>query len=165
MSASASALSPEGQGVLTRYVDRGWFDAGGDARLRDDFSWAPPPRSAYLVIASGMRIPPLSEVQVTTLCHYRAFRGRQLIVASDATRRFDLVDLKVMHRSQFRRAEDLSLRACVGEAAPELIQWPLEICSAGSEIVARAIIPAREAGGEDDLGAEFELILIGEVVR
>ena len=111
-----------------------------------------------------MRVSPLSEAQVTTRCNYRAFRGRRLVVASDATRRFDLIDLKVMHRSQFRRAEALSLRTCVGEAAPELIRWPLETCGAGVEIVARAIISAREAIEEDDLGAALELILIGEVL-
>jgi hypothetical protein len=111
-----------------------------------------------------MRVPPLSEVQVTTLCHYRAFRGRRLVVASDATRRFDLVDLKVRHRSQFRRDEPLPLRACVDEAAPALIQWPLEICGAGVEIVIRAIISQREVAGETDLGEEFAMILLGEAV-
>jgi hypothetical protein len=116
-----------------------------------------------LVIASGMRVPPLSEVQVTTRCHYRPFRGRRLVIASDATRRFDLIDLKIMYRSQFRRDEVLSLRVCVDEATPGSIQWPLEICGAGIEISARAIIPAREAGEDNDLGAEFEMILIGEV--
>jgi hypothetical protein len=157
-------MSPDGQRALARYVDRGWFDAAGDARLRDDDSRSLLPRPAYLVIASsGMWIPPLSEVQVTTRINYRAFRGRRLVVASDATRRFDLLDLKVLHRSQFRRAEDLPLRTCVGESAPELIQWPLEVCGASGDIVIRAIIPRREAGGEEDLGVDFEMILIGEV--
>lgn len=156
-------LSPEGQRVLARYVNRGWFDAAGDDRLRDDVSRSPLPRPAYLVIASLMPVLPLSEVQITTRINYRTFRGRRLVVASDATRRFDLIDLKVMYRSQFRRDDSLSLRACVDEATPELIQWPLEICGSGGEISVRAIIPAREAGGDDDRGAAFEMILIGEV--
>ena len=156
-------LSAEGQGVLRRYVDRGWFDASADVRLRDDFSRWTLPRPAYVVIASGMQVFPMSEVQVTTRIHYRAFRGRSLVVASDAARRFDLIDLKVMHRSQFRRDKPLSLRGCVNEAAPELIQWPLEICAAGVEIIARAIIPARADDEVDDPGTQFEMILIGEV--
>lgn len=120
-------------------------------------------QSAYLVLAScDMRVLPLFEVQVTALC-YQPFRGRRLVVGSSAMRRFDLRDLKVRFRSQFRRAEDLPLRACKGEAAPDLIQWPLEVCGVSEEISAHAIIPAREAGEENDLGAEFEMILIGEV--
>ena len=149
--------------MLACYAGRGWFDATGDDRLRDDYSRWTLPRPAYLVLASGMQVPPMSEVQVTTRIHYRAFRGRRLVVASDAARRFDLIDLKVMHRSQFRRDQPLSLRGCVNEAAPELIQWPLEVCAAGVEIVARAIIPAREDDEADDPGTQFEMILIGEV--
>lgn len=155
-------LSFEGQQLLARYVDRGWFDAAGDDRLRDDFPPSQLPRPAYLVILSlTPPVPPLSEVQVTTRCNYRAFRGRRVVV-SEASRRFDLTDLKVMYRSQFRRAEPLPLRFLVDEAAPELIQWPLEICRHGEEISAHAIIPARVA--EDDPGAVFEMILIGEVI-
>lgn len=157
-------LSSEGQGVLKRYIDRGCFDATGDDRLRDDFSRWTLPRPAYVVLASGMRLPPMSEVQVTTRIHYRAFRGRRLVVASDAAQRFDLIDLKVKHRSQFRRDEPLSLRGCVHEGEPDLIQWPLEICAAGVEIIARAVIPSREDDELDDPGTQFEMILIGEVV-
>ena len=156
-------LSVDGQGVLKRYVDRGWFNACADDRLRDDFSRWSLPRPAYVVLASGMKISPMSEVQVTTRIHYRAFRGRRLVVASDAARRFDLIDLKVMHRSQFRRDEPLSLRGGANEVAPELIQWPLEVCAAGGEIVARAIIPAQADDEADDPGTQFEIILIGEV--
>lgn len=158
-----TALSPEGQLALVRYADRGWFDAAGDHRLRDDFSRSRLPRPAYLVIASGMQVLPLSEVQITTRCNYRAFRGTQLIVASEMTRRFDLIDLKVLHRSQFRRGEPLPLRAYIDEVTSELIQWPLDICSAGVEISARTIISAR-ATEDEDLGAAFEMILLGEVI-
>ena len=150
--------------MLARYADRGWFDAAGDDRLRYDLISRSRllPRPAYLVIAtSGMLVLPLSEVQVTTRCYYRPFRGMQLVVASEATRRFDLIDLKVMHRSQFRRDESLPLSACIDEATPELIRWPLDICQATAEISVRAIIPA-PADGEDDLGAVFEMILLGE---
>lgn len=156
--------SPEGKRVLSRYVDRGWFDAAGDARLRDDFFSSRLPRPAYLVIASGMQVPPLSEVQVTARCNYRAFRGRQMTVASGAARRFDLIDLKVMYHSQFRREESLPLHTCVDEVAPELIQWPLDVCRSGVEISVHAIIPARVAGDKNDLGAAFEMILLGEVI-
>jgi hypothetical protein len=168
-------LSPQGQQTLSRYVNRGWLNAAGDARLRDDhddvprdhrwpFSWKYP-RPAYLVIASGMMILPSSEVQVTTRCHYRAFRGRQLVVVSDDARNFDLLDLKVMYRSQFRRDAILPLRGCADEATPELIQWPLEVCGAGVEIVASAIIPqAVAATAATELGARFEIMLIGEVL-
>ena len=163
-----TAMSPEGRRAIARYADRGWFDAGGDARLDArlrDLGAAPQlPQPAYLVLASGLVVPPLSEVQVTTRGHYRAFRGRQLVVASAATRRFDLIDLSVAQRSQFHRAEALALRSCADEGAPELIQWPLELCRSGGEVVARAIIFARESGAEDDDGAELELILIGEVL-
>lgn len=156
-------LSSEGQQMLARYADRNWFNAAGDDRLRNDYSSWRFPRPAYLVLASGFVLPPLSEVQVTTRCHYRPFRGRQLVV-SDAARRFDLIDLKVMHRSQFRRDETLPLHDCTDEATPELIQWPLYMCSAGFDVVARAIIPTRVAEEEEDLGASFEMILIGEVI-
>lgn len=160
-------LSFEGQQLLERYVNRGWFDAAGDDRLRDDFSRSGfsrsgLPRPAYLVLAAiGAPVPPLSEVQITTRCHYRAFRGLRLVVVSDATRRFELMDLKVMYRSQFRRGERLPLHDCMDEVTPELIQWPLEICRPSLDISVQAIIPARAA--EDDPGAVFEMILIGEV--
>lgn len=157
-------MSPEGQRVLARYADRGWFDAAGDDRLRADISRWRLPRPAYLVIASGMQVLPLSEVQITTRCNYRAFRGTQLVVASEMTRRFDLIDLKVLHRSQLRRNELLPLRACVDEATPELIQWPLDVCRASAEISVHAIISARGAEEEDDLGAAFDMILLGEVI-
>lgn len=157
-----ATMSPEGQWRLSRYADRGWFDAAGDSRLRDDGSSSQLPRPAYLVIASGMLVPPLSEVQVTMRCHYRPFRGRRLVVVSDAARRFDLLDLKIMHRSQFRKNEPLSLRALVDEAEPGPIRWPLEVCRPGVEISAHAIISTRVA--EDDPGAMFEMILIGEVM-
>jgi hypothetical protein len=157
-------MSPEGQQMLARYTDRGWFNAAGDTRLRADASRleSVPPRPAYLLFASGMLVFPSSEVQVTTRCNYRPFRGRRLVVASDAARRFDLIDLKVMYQSQFHRNESLPLHSCVDEATPELIQWPLDICGEGGEISIRAIIP--EAVGEDDLGAAFEMILLGEVI-
>lgn len=159
-----TAISPEGQRVLARYADRGWFDAANDPRLRDDYSPWKLPRPAYLVIASGVLVPPASEVQVTTRCNYRTFRGRWLAVMSEAARRFDLVDLKVRYRSQFRRDEALSLRGCVDEASLELIQWLLEICGSGDEVSARAIIPTCTIGEENDLGAVFEIILLGEVL-
>lgn len=159
-----TVMSPEGQRVLTRYADRGWFDAAGDDRLRDNASRSRLPRPAYLVIASGMQVLPLSEVQITTRCNYLAFRGTQLTVASEMTRRFDLIDLKVLHRSQFRRAELLPLRTCVDEATPELIQWPLDVCRAGDEISVCAIISERGAEEEEDLGAAFDMILLGEVI-
>jgi hypothetical protein len=157
-------LSPQGRQTLARYADRGWFNAAGDDRLRDDFSRGQLPRPAYLVIASGMRILLSSEVQVTTRCNYRPFRATQLVVMSDEARRFDLLDLKVVHRSQFRRAEVLSLRACVEEATPELIRWPMEVCGPSDEFVVRAIIPTQDAASsKDDPGARFEMLLIGEV--
>lgn len=153
-------MTPEMQQALARYTDRGWLDANRPGTT----SGSRRPRPAYVVLAScDMHVLQLSEVQVTMRC-YQAFRGTRLVVGSDATRRFDLVDLKVLFRSQFRRAEDLPLRACVGEVAPELIRWPLEICGEGDEISARAIIPQREVRGEGDLGANFEMILLGEVV-
>lgn len=155
-------MTPEMQQAIARYADRGWIDVNRS----DTTSWSSRPsrpRPAYLVLVSfDMRVPPLSEAQITTRCE-QPFRGTRLVIGSDATRRFDLVDLKVMFWSQFRRAEDLPLRNCVGEAAPELIQWPLDMCGVGGEICVRAIIPPREAGGEGDLGEEFEMLLLGEV--
>lgn len=163
-------LSPQGQQQLTRYADRGWFDASGDDRLRDDFSRSQLPRPAYLVIASGVRVIPSSEVQVTQRCNYRPFRGRCLVVMSDEARRFDLLDLKVLHRSQFREDAALSLRDCVDEVTPDLIQWPLEVCGPSVEIVVRARATAEVVGDAargsltgDDLGARLELLLLGEV--
>ena len=155
-------LSPEGQQLLTRYADRGWFDAAGDDRLRDAFSPAQLLRPAYLVLASGMPILPSSEVQITARCNYWPFRGRRLVVAPHTARCFELLDLKVMHRSQFRRGAALQLHDCVEEAEPELIRWPLEICGASVEIIIRAIILAH-AAIENDLGTSFEMLLIGEV--
>ncbi len=159
MSAAMSNMSPEGRQLLARYADRGWFDAAGDPRLKEDRAPGHP-RRAYLVLASGTLIPALCEVQITTRCNYRAFRGARMLVASVAARRFDLLDLSIMYRSQFRRDERLPLRTYEDEAMPELIQWPLDVCGAGVEVVTRAIISA--AG--DDEGAVFELILLGEVI-
>ena len=158
-------MSPEGQQLLARYADRGWFNAAGDTRLREDASRleSVPPRRAYLLFASGMLVSPSCEIQVTTRCNYRPFRGRRLVVAADA-KRFDLIDLKIRYRSQFRRDESLPLHCCVDEAMPELIQWPLDICGAGADISVRAIIPARVDGEEEALGATFEMILLGEVI-
>lgn len=158
-------LSSEGQRVLARYVDQGWFDATAE---HDSSSSQACLRPGYLVIstgmgASGMLIAPLSEVQITSRRCTRAFRGRQLIVASEATRRFDLLDLKVRYRSQFHRAEPLSLRTCIDETEPDLIQWPMEVCRAGDDFNITAIISEREAGEAGDLGAAFELILLGDV--
>ena len=155
-------MSAEGQQLLARYADRNWYNAAGDNRLRDDFSRSIAlPRPAYLFFASGTLVHPSCEIQITTRCSY-AFRGRGLAVAADASR-FELIDLKVKYRSQFRRDESLPLSSCIDEATPELIRWPLEICGAGVEISARAIIPAR-VDGEEALGATFEMILFGEVI-
>ena len=158
-----SDMSPEGERTLARYAKRGWFNAAGDSRLRDDTSRSVPPRPAYLVFATGMQVSPLCEAQITTRCCYRAFRGTRLVVASTETRRFDLIDLKVLHRSQFRRGESLPLRTCVEESAPELIQWPLDVCGMSAEIVVCARIPAPKEE-ENDLGAAFDMILLGEVI-
>jgi hypothetical protein len=156
-------MSPSMKRLITGYADRGWSDANesssrADSRPQSAFR----PQSAYLAIASGMRILPVSEVQMTTRCH-RVFRGSHLVVGTEASRRFDLLDLKVGFRSQFRREESLALRTCVDEAAPELIQWPLRICGVGGEIVVRAIIPARETHGDDDAGEVFEMLVLGEL--
>jgi hypothetical protein len=148
-------LSPEAQQKLARYADRGWFDAGGDPGASSRL-----PRPAYLALASGMQVLPSSEVQVTTRC-YRAFRGQRLVVLSGAARRFDLLDLKIRYRSQFRRDEALPLRDCLDEAAPELIRWPLDVCGVGSDVVVRAIIPSQTT--DEDPGAAFEMLLIGEI--
>lgn len=156
-------LSPEGQETLARYATRGWFDANDDPRLRDvnTSSWDLP-RPAYLVIASGMLVLPGSSVQVTTRCNDRSFRCWQLAVMSEASRRFDLLDLKVGFRSQFLKDESLPLRDCIGEASPGPIQWPLETCKKYDEVSVCAIIPAPL--GEEDPGALLEVILLGEVV-
>jgi hypothetical protein len=158
-------MSPEGQQTLKLYADRGWFDAANDPRLRDDDSPWEFPRPAYLVIASGnVLVRPASGVQVTARCNYRAFRGRCLVVMSEAATRFDLLDLKVGFRSQFCKDEPLPLRGCVGEATPAPIQWPLETCKARSEISLHAVIPVSGAEGDADPGAVFEVILLGEVL-
>ena len=155
-------MSPEYQRTLARYVDRGWFNAAGDNRLRDEGSRSRLPRPAYLVFASGTQVLPSCEIQITARCNYQAFRGTQLVVASELSRRFDLIDLKILHRSQFRRDERLALRDCVDEATPELIQWPLDVCTPAMDVSVHAIISARAS--EDDLGAVFEMILLGEVL-
>jgi hypothetical protein len=116
MSAAMSNMSPEGRQLLARYADRGWFDAAGDPRLKEDRAPGHP-RRAYLVLASGTLIPSLCEVQITTRCYYRAFRGARMLVASAAARRFDLLDLSIMHRSQFRRDERAHC-VCVGCLPP-----------------------------------------------
>lgn len=154
-----STLSTEAQQLIASYVDRGWIDATGNSACTD-VSRDPVPRPAYLVIASGIRVLPGSEVQVTTRL-YRWFRGRKLAVVSRAARRFDLIDLKISNLSQFCRGEALPLGDFADEAAPELIQWPLKTCGPGDEVSVRTIIPTPESG-EDRLGAEFEMILIGE---
>lgn len=146
---------------LSRYVDGGWVDVA-----RDDS-----PRGllvpAYLVLASsGMIVPPRSEVQVTSRC-YRPFRAHKMIVA-EASARFDLLDLKIGNRSQFQREASIPLRDHAGwimgrreEVQPYSIKWPLEVCPFGAEVVARAII---SDGNKEDLGAEFEIVLLGEAL-
>lgn len=154
-------LSAEGQETLARYADRGWFDANNDPRLRGDRSRWELPRPAYLVLASGVLVLPTSSVQVTTRCNHRAFRGRQLVVMSEASRRFALLDLKVGFRSQFPKDAPVPLRGCVGETTPPPIRWPLEVCNMHGEVSVCAIIPVPS---EDDPGAALEVILLGEVL-
>ena len=158
-------LSPEGQHLLARYADRGWFDAAGDDRLREANSYSAVrlTHPAYLVLASGMQVIPSSEVQITSRCNYRPFRGRCLVVTPQTAKRFELLDLKVLHHSQFRRGDALPLHDCVKEAMPELIRWPLDVCGASVEISIRAIIPAN-AAIENDPGTPLEMLLIGEVL-
>jgi hypothetical protein len=142
--------------VIMKYVDCGWLDANVAVPSIGHI------RPAFLLLASWMRVYPQSEVLITERCH-QTFKGTRLIV-SDTSRRFDLVDLKIGFRSQFRRAERLALGSCLGEAAPELIRWPLEVCGEGGEISVSAIIPAQEARGDADPGEAFEMLLLGEVL-
>lgn len=155
-------MTPDLERVLERYVESGWVDASrGDeppAALR---GFVVP---AYLVLASDFLVRPRSEVQVTTRC-YRSFRAHKMVVAEDSAC-FDLVDLKVGFRSQFTRAQSIALRAHVvtlsgvREAVkPDPIRWPLDACGCGSEVSARAVIPD---GCEEDHGANFEIVLLGE---
>ncbi len=123
---------------------------------------------AYLVLAScDMRVTPQSEVQVT-MRPQLSFRANYMVVATD-TGRFTLLDLKIGFRSQFARDEGIVLGDFVGfycgkreVVRPEPIQWPLEVCGISSEVVARAIIPVGR--GVEDLGAEFEILLLGEAL-
>ena len=157
-------MTPDLEHVLRPYIQSGWIDvtqghstAGFSSQLRP----------AYLLLSSGgMLIQPRSEVQVSTRC-YHLFRAHKMIVAEDSGR-FDLMDLKVNFRSQFSHAQDLPLREHVAlvrgrrsEVKPAPIRWPLEVCTYASEVIARAIIPE---GLEEDLGVEFEIVLLGEVV-
>ena len=158
-------MTPDFQRVLTHYIDGGWADANRSSD--DDKFERGRPRSAYLLLTScGMVIQPRSEVQVTTRC-YRPFRAHKMVVAEDSAR-FDLTDLKVGFRSQLTQALPIPLRGCAGhvrghreEVQPTPICWPLEVCAYGAEVSARAIIAA---GREEDPGAEFEIVLLGEAV-
>ena len=158
-------MTPDLQRVLGLYVGRGWANANHSG-VSDEVFGNGRLRPAYLLLSSGMTIQPLSEFQVTTRC-YRPFRAHKMIVAEDSGR-FNLTDLKVGNRSQFARAQDIPLRAYVAlvrgarqEAQPDLIRWPLETCTYGSEVSVRAIIPE---GHEEDPGTEFEIVLLGEAV-
>lgn len=156
-----SQVTSEMQQLISHYADRGWLDVHHPASVAFNPLYT---RPGYLILTSlGSRVSPLSEVQITTRC-YQPFRGRKMIVGSEATRRFNLNDLKIEFRSQFRSDEPLLLRSIIGEAEPALIQWPLEICGAGGEISIRASIPVHEAGADGDLGEVFEMILLGEVM-
>jgi hypothetical protein len=44
---------------------------------------------------------------------------------------------------------------------PLMIRWPLDVCSYGSEVSVRAIIPD---GDEEDPGVAFEIVLLGEAL-
>jgi hypothetical protein len=158
-------MTPDLQRVLGRYVDSGWVDAnrGVDERPVALRGFVIP---AYLVLASDILVQPRSEVQVTARC-YQPFRAHKMIVAEDSAR-FDLVDLKVGVRSQFTRAQSIPLREHVAlvsgvrhEVRPDPIRWPLDTCACGSEVSARAIIAD---GCEEDHGANFEIVLLGETV-
>lgn len=159
-------MTPDLQHVLDQYISCGWADA---SRSSDDDEVPGHGRlhPAYLLLSSqGLTIQPRSEVQVTARC-YRPFRAHKMIVAEDSGR-FNLTDLKVGYRSQFARAEDISLREHVApvcgmrpEVQPDPIRWPLEACAYGSEVSALAIIPD---GREEDPGVEFEIVLLGEAV-
>jgi hypothetical protein len=153
-------VTPDLQRALSRYADSGWVDANRDAAERSTTrrGFVVP---AYLVLASDILVHPRSEVQVTTRC-YQSFRANKMVV-TEGTARFDLVDLKVGFRSQFTRAQSLPLREHVALSGvrPDLIRWPLDTCACGSEVSARAIIPD---GCEEDHGAVFEVVLLGETV-
>lgn len=161
-------MTPDLEHVLARYVESGWLDANrGSLRRGADESPAALRGfvvPAYLVLASDFLVRPRSEVQVTTRC-YRSFRAHKMVVAEDSAC-FDLVDLKVGTRSQLTRAESIALRAHVvtvsgvrEEVRPDLIRWPLDACGCGSEVSVLAIIPD---GCEEDPGAIFEVVLLGE---
>jgi hypothetical protein len=145
-------MSPELQHALVPYAT--WINAAIDEDALSRTS-----RPAYLIFASGMTVLPGQEVQIMRRC-YRPFRAYEMLVASDSTRRFHLRDLKVGNFSQFLKAEDLPLRDFFGERAPDLMGWPLEVCPFGGDFSVRAI----RDKSEDDLGGEFELILLGETV-
>ena len=152
-------MTPALESALARYINSGWLDANRDHFDDDALRGALMP--AYVVLSSiSMKVAPRSEVQVTARCH-RLFRAHKMII-TDETRRFDLLDLKVGNRSQFKRAEDVKLRGYRAntELRPESIRWPLELCPYGADVSIRAIIPE---GSDDDPEAGFELVLLGEV--
>lgn len=154
--------TPDLQRVLEHYISCGWVDVSHG--IGDEAAGL---RPAYLLLTSlGTTIQPLSEVQVTARC-YRPFRAYKMVVAEDSGR-FDLIDLKISYRSQFVRDQALSLREHVylvmgsrAEVQPDLIRWPLESCLYGAEVSVRAIIPDSR---EEDPGAKFEIVLLGEAV-
>ena len=151
--------SREMRSLIAEYAERGWLDANMTVSWTES-EWGRPARPAYLRISSVWPVFPSGSVQITARC-YQTFLCTRLIAVSQ---RFDLGDLKIEQRSQFRRAENLSLRACVGEVAHELIQWPLEGCPAGGDVIVCAILPASEALRDDDTGEVFEMLLLGEVL-
>jgi hypothetical protein len=158
-------MTPDLQHVLGRYIDCGWVDAH-DSRSNED-TLMKGVRPAYLLLSSlGTSIQPLTEVQVTTRCYW-SFRAHKMVVAEDSGR-FNLTDLKINYQSQFMHAQAVLLREHVArvrgvrqEVRPDPIRWPLNVCAWGSEVSALAIIPE---GREEDPGAEFEVVLLGEVV-
>lgn len=159
-------MTPDLQHVLDRYINCGWADANHSAAGDNVDGSGGQLRPAYLLLSSSMAVLPRSEVQVTTRC-YRPFRAHKMVIAEDSAR-FSLKDLKVHNRSQFARAEDIPLRDHVAivcgvrqEVQPEPIRWPLEVCAYCADVSVCAIIPE---GREDDPGAEFEIVLLGEAV-
>jgi hypothetical protein len=150
------------QRILQRYIESGWIDVN---RPAPDATAANGPHAGYLVLATnGMKIQPPEEVQVTARCECRGFRAHKMVVSEDGGR-FMLADLKVGNRSQFTRDQNIALRECVAgmmgnrlEAQPDPIRWPLEVCTYNQDVVARAIL----AEGSEE--AEFEIVLLGEVV-
>lgn len=157
--------TPDLLSVLALYVESGWVNANrvpGVVAVPGAVFVVP----AYLVLASDILVRPRSEVQVTTRC-YSPFRAHKMIV-SEGSGRFDLVDLKVGLRSQFSRVQSVPLREHVARVGgawhdmnPDPICWPLDLCACGSEVSARAII---SDGCEEDHGANFEVVLLGETV-